>query len=449
MTEIELYPEQAAALELAAKWFNEVYPRQTVFRLFGYAGTGKSTVINKLVAGLGLSKAEVAYVAPTGKAAKVLSQKGCPAKTVHKTFYKLVSSPEEYWNELRKERDGLLERLDEKPQSKSAPTWQSRINEIDVELGAPIDVDIEFQFLGLSNIDAAVRVIVVDEASMLEDGHYDDLRTVGLPIILVGDPGQLPPVSGIGKAMKGPDVTLTEIHRQAGDSSILDIARLARAGEHIDYGDDKCGVSVKDGSFQKGKMELALRKAKLTMEQVASFDQIICGRKVTRNTINQMMRDYLGITGKYPSGAAGEKLIVTRNYDRGDVSIPNGSTITVESAGRDGTIQVSGVGKPIDIEAKVTSIDGDEVNIDGHSLWRLPFEDVLEEDRDRRRTEALWAKSCIQAEWGWAITAHKSQGSQWDKVLVFDESWAFREDKAKWLYTAITRAAKELTIVRL
>lgn len=66
-----------------------------------------------------------------------------------------------------------------------------------------------------------------------------------------------------------------------------------------------------------------------------------------------------------------------------------------------------------------------------------------------RRTEALWAKSCIQAEWGWAITAHKSQGSQWDKVLVFDESWAFREDKAKWLYTAITRAAKELTIVRL
>ena len=49
--------------------------------------------------------------------------------------------------------------------------------------------------------------------------------------------------------------------------------------------------------------------------------------------------------------------------------------------------------------------------------------------------------------WGWIISCHKSQGSQWDNVYVVDESHVFRENKNKWLYTAITRAANSVTIV--
>lgn len=446
---VKLSEEQDAALDAAAKWFSESYPNQTVFRLFGYAGTGKSTVINALVARLGLSGREVAYVAPTGKAAKVLTRKGCEAKTVHKTFYKLVSSPEEYWNELGREREELVSRTAAKPNSKSLSAWQARMEAIDGELGAPMADDIEFQFLGLANVPHDARLIVVDEASMLEDGHYDDLSNVGLPLILVGDPGQLPPVSGTGKAMMSPDVTLRTIHRQADDSNILAIANLARSGEHIVYGDDGEGVSVRDGTYQKGKIHIAIRKAHLTLDEVASYDQIICGRRATRNSINDLMRKHWNIDGMYPSGAEGEKLIVTRNYEKGDVYIPNGSMITIQSTGRDGNVKVRGNSRSIDFTAKITSIDDDPVDVDGHTIWRLPFEDVLDEQKDRRRTEALWAKSTIQAEWAWAITAHKAQGSQWDSVLLFDESWALREDKAKWLYTAATRAAKKLTIVRL
>ena len=51
-------------------------------------------------------------------------------------------------------------------------------------------------------------------------------------------------------------------------------------------------------------------------------------------------------------------------------------------------------------------------------------------------------------DYGYALTVHKAQGSQWDDVLLFDESYAFREHRARWLYTGLTRAAKRLTIVR-
>ena len=50
-------------------------------------------------------------------------------------------------------------------------------------------------------------------------------------------------------------------------------------------------------------------------------------------------------------------------------------------------------------------------------------------------------------DYGYVLTVHKSQGSQWDDVVLFDESFAFQDSRARWLYTGITRAAKRLSVV--
>lgn len=448
---VVLSSEQAAALHAARKWFHEQYPAKPVFRLFGYAGTGKSTVTAALIERLGIAPSGVVYVAPTGKAAKIMTAKGCPAKTIHKQFYKLIATKEDHWAALGHEKAGLLTRLRLSPDNSSAARWAERVKTIEAELREPAPDDIEFRFVGLSNVGPETRIIVVDEASMLTDDNYADLVGVGLPVVLIGDPGQLPPVKGASdgettRAMSNPNVTLTQIQRQADGSSILDIAELARHGEYIAYGNDGRGISVRDGT-KAGKLHLALRRARLTMEDLAGYDQIICGKNATRLAINELMREHHVIQSRYPTGATGEKLIVVKNYETSGEMIPNGSMIRIQSTGEKGNTRAAG-GKIIDYKAKIVEIDDEPANINV-TIYKTPFEGNNGPDLKSMRLEALWAKKTLNVEWGWAITAHKAQGSQWDKVLVFDESKVFQKDSCKWLYTAVTRAAKELTIIRI
>ena len=84
---------------------------------------------------------------------------------------------------------------------------------------------------------AHAKLIVLDEVSMVGEEMARDLMSFGKPILVLGDPGQLPPIKGEGAFTKdAPDIMLTEIHRQAGESAIIRLATMARQGEPIGFG---------------------------------------------------------------------------------------------------------------------------------------------------------------------------------------------------------------------
>jgi exodeoxyribonuclease-5 len=442
MSVIVLSPDQVRAFDMARSWFLGATNSRPVFRLFGLAGTGKTTVIERLTSTLGLGASDVVYTATTGKAAKVLTAKGCKATTVHKAFYRCVSSVEELWAALGDERASLVAMLKSRPNDVGAPRWHQRLGEIDRELAHPTSDDLEFRFMGISNISPAARLVIVDEASMLADEQYNDLCELGIPVILVGDHGQLPPVNGGTKAVQNIDVALETIHRQGKDSSILGIASRARSGRGIPIGNPEVGVEVRSGGGAHS-VDQMLKNAGLTIDDLASADQIICGTNDTRIEINEMMRVHLCDGQQYPTGHPAEKLIVTQNFDKPDAHLMNGSFIRVAPSARDPRFNVHG--NFVDYPVRVVDIDGDATDVDMYGLWLAKFE--CDRNDHRLKTEFKWAKSTIHAEWGWAITAHKSQGSQWDRVCVINESRYFRDDAKKWLYTAVTRARRDLLII--
>lgn len=366
-------PQQADALSAVGSWLKSPGDRQ-VFRLFGYAGTGKTTLAKEFAAGL---DGAVMFGAFTGKAAHVMRKKGCAgASTIHSMIY----------------------RLDD-----DQPSLQPR-----------------FSLNAMSAVKEAALVII-DECSMVDEKLGADLLSFGTPVLVLGDPEQLPPVGGEGFFTNAkPDVMLTDIHRQAAQSPIIRLATSVRQGERPQIGSDgECDV---------------ISYADVTSELVLSADQVLVGRNITRHKFNARLRSLKGFSGDIPN--VGEKLVCLRN-DK-EKRLFNGSIWTVTDVKTRGRIdRVSGTTRlsvlsedagprtrPVDVIVKNEFWTGNE----GQLEWS-----------DKRGTQEFT--------YGYALTTHKSQGSQWENVVVFDESATFREDAPRWLYTAITRAAKKLTVV--
>lgn len=241
-------------------------------------------------------------------------------------------------------------------------------------------------------------------------GH--DLAALGVPILAQGDPGQLPPIKDEAYFMGGnPDVLLTEIHRQAKDSGILRLATDVREGRPYSkgsYGAD-CRV-VRQG--QDSNEALAV-----------GADQVLVGRNNTRRRANFSLRASKGRTGPMP--VLGDKLVCLQNNN--DLDLMNGSQWVCQDPGRRGGMTLRQVGVvPLDA-------DGLSLEVDMHAAI---FEGGEVSRKDWRGAEHF--------DHGEAMTVHKSQGSQWDKVYIIDESSAFDR---RWLYTGVTRAAKDLTLV--
>ena len=163
---------------------------------------------------------------------------------------------------------------------------------------------------------ADARLIVLDEVSMVGEEMARDLMSFGKPILVLGDPGQLPPIRGEGAFTRDePDVMLTEIHRQAAESAIIRLATMAREGRPIRFG-------VYDDHVAK------LRKGDITPEQALRGGQLICGLNATRLQINNAMRAAAGLGGTWlPTGPA-EKIICLKNQN--DLGLINGMFVTLE-----------------------------------------------------------------------------------------------------------------------
>src|SRR6476469_3998312 len=249
----EFSPHQDAALKAVATWLKAkpgANGTPQVFRLFGYAGTGKTTLARTIAEGV---DGDVKFAAFTGKAASVMRGKGCHgATTIHGLIYRARESGEEIPS---------FDLYDEAPASKA-------------------------------------DLIVIDECSMVDAELGRDLLSFGVPVLVLGDPAQLPPVKGGGFFTDAePDVMLTEVHRQARDNPIIRLSMQVREGEGLelgDYGDSR-----------------VIRRSGIDASAVLRTDQVLVGMNRTRRQYNKRIRELMGFRDAMP--AAGEKLVCLRN----------------------------------------------------------------------------------------------------------------------------------------
>jgi exodeoxyribonuclease-5 len=375
---MEFAPQQDEALKAVARWLKE--GRAPLFRLFGYAGTGKTTLARHFAENV---DGEVLFAAFTGKAAQVLRSKGAKnARTIHSLIYR--SRGEE---EVSDEETG-----------KTSISPMFTINR--------------------QSAVSKAALVVVDECSMVDEALGKDLMSFGTPILVLGDPGQLPPVSGGGYFTdQEPDYLLTDIHRQARDNPILHLAMQIREGGDIAYGDYGAARVI-------GRNEV-------DQSLVLDADQVLVGTNKTRRRYNQRLRELKGFTTEYPQ--SGDKLVCLRNDPA--KGLLNGSLWQVMSSSKE-TVKP---GINLMIRPEDDDMDRGAAKI---KLLKAAFENVTEEIPWTTR------KRYDDFDFGYALTVHKAQGSQWNNVVLFDESYAFRDTRERWLYTAITRAAETLTVVR-
>jgi exodeoxyribonuclease-5 len=375
-------PQQVTALKAVEEWFAAENGPQ-IFRLFGYAGTGKTTLAltiarrirNTVREATGSAKGAVLFAAFTGKAALVLQSKGCRgASTIHSLIYK----------------------LDDTAPGDGSPAFL--LNE---------DSDL-----------SDAKLVIIDECSMVGEALGKDLLSFGVKVLVLGDPAQLPPVGdGAGFFTEAtPDAMLSEVHRQAEGNPIIRLSMDVRNGIALEYGDH--------GAC---KIVPWMRDA-VTSEDVLAADQLLVGRNVMRERMNARYRKLKNFKRETP--LTGEKLVCLRN-DR-KLNLFNGGLWRVAKLAKFHPEHVGMVIEPDDAGEMARA-----VKVKVHPSYFVGG--AIPPWQERKGTQDMT--------WGYALTVHKAQGSQWNNVILFNEAGVFGQDATRWLYTGVTRAAETLTVV--
>ena len=429
---MKLSSDQAKVYASITKWLKGDARQASLFespppllRMGGYAGTGKTTLLSKLAAE---TKLLVAYVAYTGRASSLLARKFKAAGilTTGKTRGSRTSSEsledityEPGSPEEKRPFVGTIHRLLYKPvidkQTEELMGWTKR-DELDRKYG----------------------LIVIDEASMVGDDLLEDLQSFGVPILAVGDHGQLPPVMASGSLMRSPDLRLETIHRQAEGSPIIALSKHIREGRWLsDFESDGKAVTFRYHEELDDVLRAAYAGRKRGgLNEVA----VICWMNKTRVRLNGAARRVLGFSGQ---PAQGEQVICLKN----DPPIYNGMRGFLTKASEVG-------GRPWHLTMKVTFPDED---LKGQAILAnaaqfnrdRPFSSV-EELQDRGINAPTMSLGGSLYDFGYAMTAHKMQGSQADHVIVFVDRREnpLNEEFRRWIYTACTRASERVTILR-
>lgn len=378
MSSFVLTRGQEIGLKLIENWYRS--QNEQIFKLAGYAGTGKSFMSRQTIKNLNLKRTEVAFCAYTGKASLVLMRyldNEYDSSTIHSLIYEVIDLPSgEVAFELKKKLVGI-------------------------------------------------KLIVVDEASMVSKEILDDLKSFGISILAIGDHGQLPAIGEQADLMKEPDHILDEIMRQLEGDPLIHLGMLARQQKKIDLG--KYGTSA-----------FVMSKKDMKIEDMIRADQVICGYNKTLHRITEQMRDFHGMKGLDPE--FGDKVIFNRNNNKRFIEgypIVNGMIGTI-------------VNEP-------TIVKHPEAVCRGMKVWKLEIQpDFLSsiiKDVYVPVNDFYWDKSSVEREaypfiermqYAQALTCHKSQGDQFDNIYVIDES--FGDEPWRWLYTAITRARRGMIL---
>jgi len=403
-------PEQDRALSDVQKWLRT---DDQVYRLFGYAGTGKTTLAKTLAENV---DGPVFFAAFTGKAAYVLRQRGCEgATTIHSLIYIPRGDAATRVRQLEADLINLLRDLAadnpdvDLEQHPQVQDLRQRLRQEKRNASRPMfSLNQESPVRGAS-------LVVLDEASMVDEVMAQDLLSFGTQVLVLGDPAQLPPVAGGGFFTDAkPDFMLTDIQRQAADNPIIRLATRVRNGQPLSL-----------GSYGESRV---INQCDITPDDALAASQILVGRNRTRHLSNSRMRSLLGLGMPHPMPT--DKLVCLRNNH--ELGLLNGAIWRVEE-----TLSVT--------EDKVSlRIAPDEEG----TMAELETVAHLQHFQGREEQLPWWErKEAQEFGYGYALTVHKSQGSQWPHVLIFDESAHFREHRWRWLYTGLTRAAESVTVV--
>lgn len=359
--DVQFTESQSMAQAACVDWALDADAEPQTKILAGPAGTGKTHLIAAIVDSL-KDKLDVAVSSVTGKAVAVLRNKGIKsAQTLHSLLYN------------------------------------------------PVEVNGQLEFRPVVSI--PYDLVIVDESSMISSDLLRDLLYHKVKVLFVGDPAQLEPIGDNPNLMEEPDIVLTEIHRQAKGSPIIQFATILRGGGYLHNG------------FKYGTMgDLKILPHNYLDEHLFSVDQVICGFNKTRHSLNARIREYHKRTGQL---AVGERLICLKNNRTKGVY--NGMMLTVDS------FRESAFSKSTWI---VTGTDELGTVFNDLPVSKKAFGADLSFDAFKDKEVTYW-------DYGYCITAHKAQGSQWKSVLVLEElaqGW----NPPRWRYTACTRAQEKL-----
>lgn len=381
MKQIEFNDEQEEAIGLAVQWykdFRDGLPVREFFALGGFAGTGKTTVA-KYIANLCCSPARVKYIAPTGKAASRLRDKGCSgAGTIHKFLYNFLGTS-----------------------SKDDPEFQIK-----------------------ETLDESPLLIVCDEVSMVGNRMGRDIMSKGIPVLFLGDLGQVDPVND--DAFLSPedfDYNLQKIERNGGN--IVRASFYVRTGGRLparEYDD----VKVYDRRYTMNDVE----------KHVDVDSVMLCSYNSTRQLLNAKARMTLNYQeSRMP--IIGEKLICT--FNQHNYAIANGEQFTLMDLRELHDHEIGDTDDEFMMMATLKSITNNEVKT--AKFYSGCFIGADEEERN----------GCMKRpggfDFGYALTIHKSQGSEWMNVMLIEE-FMRSTPYHKLFYTGITRAIKHLTVFR-
>jgi exodeoxyribonuclease-5 len=251
------------------------------------------------------------------------------------------------------------------------------------------------------------RGFLVDEASLISRGLHRDLLSFGKPVIFVGDHGQLPPIGEDINLMANPDHILETLHRNAGI--------IANFAHHL-----RGGKPALEFPFKRSDELQVLKKT--PEDLLTEVDQILCAFNKTRVQKNDLIRKRLKRRGLL---TVGDRIICLRNNHQ--LGLFNGQQGTVTRIYNDAK------DRPIAIDFHSDGQTYDHVPFDRHQLGKQYYDFSFE------------PSAPVPFDYGYAITCHKSMGSEYDSVMVFEQEctrdgW----DHKRWAYTAATRAKQKL-----
>lgn len=381
-----LSKQQKNVINSIIDWSNTV--SKQYITLGGYAGTGKTTILGHISEILHKKNKnlKIAFCSYTGKASRVLERKLKENNSIYTSDY-----------------IGTIHRLIYRP------VVDSKGNIIDWER--------------IPNSEFRYALIIIDEASMVTSDIWEDLLSYDVPILAVGDHGQLPPVNSEFNLMDNPQLKLEEIYRQESSNPIIAISEMARKDGYIpfgQYGEDIAKLEKSDSNT-----------GEILMDVFTSFDNntmILCGYNRSRIDLNNKIRS---LKFDSPLPQIGDRVICLKNNR--DSNIYNGMTGSILYITKE--------------KFKGLSYYESEIFLDYEDD---PFQGMISIDQFNSPTlNDHRIQDMNYFDFGYALTVHKAQGSQAKKVVVFEERFPRTDDEtfSRWLYTAVTRAEEKLYII--
>jgi exodeoxyribonuclease-5 len=388
---ITLTNTQETAVAQVCEWYHKYAPIRRHFKLGGYAGTGKTTIIKSIIERLtdSIPTPNIQVVSFTGKAVSVLRNKGIlSAVTLHSLIYIPIQNS-----------DGTV-------------TFERRDN--------------------LVNGNGRINLVIFDEASMCSKQLYEDLVSYEVPVLWVGDPGQLEPVGDDINLMhfESCDVILDEIVRQIAGSPIIRLATKLRKGVPI--------LAYTEIDETLGAVRAVSKRSLIPANEAiirTSADIIITAFNRERNKINREIREKRFSSHHPGILSVDEPIIITKNDLK--QGIFNGMMLTVLSINNE----------PRGLRVTGLTQTNEKVSVLLRSRPECLY--TKEEESAQRQQDYLTRKikSTVPASWdyGYCLTCHKAQGSEWDNVMIYVPSWWGNKGEElfspqRWCYTAVTRA---------